>query len=62
MSEYEALLDDLRTTFGKGLINATEVAQYFGIDRRTAAKWYKIPRGGIPIAVLATRAIKKAAG
>lgn len=58
--EYEVMLADMRSFFGRSMVEATEAARYLGIDPRTARKWYNIPQGGIPLPILATRIVNRA--
>lgn len=43
----DALEDILRYTDGKRMLSARTVAEYLGIDQRTARKRYEIPADGI---------------
>lgn len=54
--EYRDNLEALIAAFPeKMLLTAREVAQYCGIDPRTAKRWYQIDRRGITIPTLARR-------
>lgn len=54
---YRDVLADLREYFGTehNLLSAKDVAKYCGIDPRTAAKRYDIPKTGILMVNLARR-------
>lgn len=53
---YRDVLEDLLDFFGgKRLLYPAEVAQYLGVDSRTAKARYDIPREGIAAPILARR-------
>ena len=60
---FRDIVLDLNTRYGKAAINQTELAEYLGCCRRTAAniiKWHKIPQNhGLMSNILIARALCK---
>lgn len=54
---YRDVLADLKEYFGPdhNSLTAKDVARYCGIDSRTAAKRFSIPKDGIMMVILARR-------